>query len=63
MASAASATRKTVTVLFCDLADSTELGELLDPESLRALLARWYQAMRTPIEAHGGTVEKFTATP
>ncbi|MGZ6645805.1 MAG: BTAD domain-containing putative transcriptional regulator, partial [Solirubrobacteraceae bacterium] len=27
--------RKTVTVLFCDLADSTELGERLDPESLR----------------------------
>ena len=53
------ATRKTVTVLFCDLADSTELGERLDPESLRGLMARWYGAMREPLERHGGTVEKF----
>jgi class 3 adenylate cyclase/tetratricopeptide (TPR) repeat protein len=51
--------RKTVTVLFCDLADSTELGERLDPESLRGLMARWYGAMREPVERHGGTVEKF----
>ncbi len=59
MASAASATRKTVTVLFCDLAESTALGERLDPETLRGLLARWYEAMRAPIERHGGVVEKF----
>ena len=51
--------RKTVTVVFCDLVDSTELGERLDPESLRALMARWYNAMRVPLEGHGGTVEKF----
>ncbi len=51
--------RKTVTVLFCDLADSTELGERLDPESLRGLMSRWYAAMREPLERHGGTVEKF----
>jgi class 3 adenylate cyclase len=55
----ASATRKTVTVLFCDLADSTELAERLDPESLRGLMARWFGAMREPVERHGGTVEKF----
>jgi class 3 adenylate cyclase len=41
MASTA-AMRKTVTVLFCDLVDSTELGERLDPERLRSVLARWY---------------------
>ena len=35
MAGAHAAARKTVTVLFCDLADSTALGERLDPESLR----------------------------
>ena len=51
--------RKTVTVLFCDLADSTELGERLDPESLRNLMERWYDAMRGSVERHGGTVEKF----
>ncbi|HEY2542506.1 MAG TPA: BTAD domain-containing putative transcriptional regulator [Gaiellaceae bacterium] len=51
--------RKTVTILFCDLADSTELGERLDPEALRTVMSRWYDAMRTPIERAGGTVEKF----
>jgi class 3 adenylate cyclase/tetratricopeptide (TPR) repeat protein len=59
MPSAVAAARRTVTVLFCDLAGSTELGERLDPESLRGLLARWYDAMRTAVESHGGQVEKF----
>ena len=35
--------RKTVTVLFCDVTGSTELGETLDPEALRALLARYFE--------------------
>jgi class 3 adenylate cyclase len=51
--------RKTVTVLFCDVSGSTELGEALDPERLRALLARYFERMKTIIESHGGTVEKF----
>ena len=36
-------TRKTVTVLFCDLTGSTALGEQTDPEVLRALLARYFE--------------------
>ena len=59
MASAAAVMRKTVTVLFCDVAGSTELGERLDPEALRAVMTRWFDAMRTPVERAGGTVEKF----
>ena len=59
MASATAAVRKTVTVLFCDLVGSTELGERLDPESLRSLMARWHETMSAAIERHGGTVEKF----
>jgi class 3 adenylate cyclase len=55
----AGASRKTVTVLFCDLVGSTVLGERLDPEPLRILLERWYEQMRIPLERHGGTVEKF----
>ena len=51
--------RKTVTVLFCDLTGSTELGEQTDPEALRALLARYFERMKTIVESHGGTVEKF----
>jgi class 3 adenylate cyclase len=37
--------RKTVTVLFCDLTGSTALGESLDPERLRGLLARYFERM------------------
>jgi class 3 adenylate cyclase len=51
--------RKTVTVLFCDITGSTALGEETDPEALRALLARYFDRMRSIVEAHGGTVEKF----
>jgi class 3 adenylate cyclase/tetratricopeptide (TPR) repeat protein len=51
--------RKTVTVLFCDVAGSTELGESTDPEALRAILARYFQRMKELVERHGGTVEKF----
>jgi class 3 adenylate cyclase/tetratricopeptide (TPR) repeat protein len=51
--------RKTVTVLFCDLTGSTALGESTDPEALRALLARFFERMKTIVESHGGTVEKF----
>ena len=49
------AQRKTVTVLFCDLAGSTALGETLDPERLRELLARYFERMRAIAELHGGT--------
>jgi class 3 adenylate cyclase/tetratricopeptide (TPR) repeat protein len=51
--------RKTVTVVFCDVTGSTELGESTDPEALRALLARYFERMRGIVEAHGGSVEKF----
>ena len=51
--------RKTVTVLFCDLTGSTALGETLDPERLRALLANYFERMKSIVERHGGTVEKF----
>jgi class 3 adenylate cyclase/tetratricopeptide (TPR) repeat protein len=51
--------RKTVTVVFCDVTGSTELGESTDPETLRALLARYFERMKGIVEAHGGSVEKF----
>src|SRR5688500_14431235 len=52
-------TRKTVTILFCDVTGSTELGEQLDPESLRKIMGRYFDQMRAVIERHGGVVEKF----
>jgi len=48
-----------VTVVFCDVAGSTALGESSDPETVRALLARYFERMKAILEAHGGTVEKF----
>lgn len=50
--------RKTVTVVFCDVVGSTELGERFDPEVLRGVMVRFYAAVREPVERHGGTVEK-----
>jgi class 3 adenylate cyclase len=51
--------RKTVTVVFADIVGSTGLGEHLDPESVRSITGRWFEAMRGVLEAHGGSVEKF----
>src|SRR5437763_9980234 len=51
--------RKTVTVLFADVTGSTALGEQLDPESLRRVMARYFDVARTCLERQGGTVEKF----
>ena len=52
-------TRKTVTVLFCDVVGSTPLGERLEPESIRRVMTRFFERMSGVIEAHGGTVSKY----
>jgi class 3 adenylate cyclase/tetratricopeptide (TPR) repeat protein len=51
--------RKVVTVLFSDVTGSTALGERLDPESLRHVLARYFDLASRVVERHGGSVEKF----
>jgi class 3 adenylate cyclase len=51
--------RKTVTVLFTDIAGSTHLGETLDAELVRRILGRWFDVVSRVLEKHGGTVEKF----
>jgi class 3 adenylate cyclase/tetratricopeptide (TPR) repeat protein len=51
--------RTTVTIVFRDLTGSTALAERLDPESLQAVMTRYFDRMRRVIERHGGTVEKF----
>jgi class 3 adenylate cyclase/tetratricopeptide (TPR) repeat protein len=52
-------TRRTVTIVYSDVKDSTALGEKLDPESLVEVLAHYFDAMRLIMESHGGTVEKI----
>ncbi|MFL6188128.1 MAG: AAA family ATPase [Actinomycetes bacterium] len=51
--------RKTVTVVFTDLAGSGRLGQRLDPESLAVVMGRWFDHMRALFERHGGRVQKF----
>ena len=51
--------RKVVTIVFSDLKGSTSLGEALDPEAVREVEARYFEAMRAPLLAHGGTLEKY----
>jgi class 3 adenylate cyclase/tetratricopeptide (TPR) repeat protein len=52
-------TRRVVTIVFTDVAGSTALGERLDPESLRRVMWRYFDAMQGTLERYGGTVEKF----
>jgi class 3 adenylate cyclase len=51
--------RKVVTIVFCDLCDSTKLGERLDPETLRQVIARYFEAMSEALNRHEGAIEKF----
>lgn len=49
-------TRKVISVIFADLMGSTSLQERLDPESVNRVMDAYYQAVRGPVEAGGGTV-------
>jgi len=51
--------RKVVTVVFCDLVGFTSRAERLDPEDVEALLGPYHERLRSELERHGGTVEKF----
>lgn len=51
--------RKTVTVVFCDVVDSTPLGDSLDPEAVRRVMTTFFAEMRAVLERHGGVVEKY----
>jgi len=51
--------RRVVTVLFADLAGSTALGELIDPEDFRELLGELFELINTEVERFGGITEKF----
>jgi class 3 adenylate cyclase/tetratricopeptide (TPR) repeat protein len=51
--------RKVVTVLFADLVGFTSRAESLDPEDVHAILRPYHERLRSELERHGGTVEKF----
>jgi class 3 adenylate cyclase/ketosteroid isomerase-like protein/tetratricopeptide (TPR) repeat protein len=51
--------RKVVTAVFGDLVGSTALHETLDPESVRGVMARFYEVMRGVVHRWDGHLEKF----
>lgn len=51
--------RKILTVVFCDLKDSTGLGERLDPEAMGEVLDLYFTAMTRVLQRHGGSIQKF----
>jgi class 3 adenylate cyclase len=59
MSAGARRERKVVTVVFCDLVGFTTRAESMDPEDVEALLRPYHERVRSELERHGGTVEKF----
>jgi class 3 adenylate cyclase/tetratricopeptide (TPR) repeat protein len=51
--------RKVITALFTDIVGSTARAETMDPEDVRAMLAPYYERVRSELESFGGSVEKF----
>lgn len=51
--------RRAVSVLFADIRDFTVLSEREPPETVVALLNRYFESMTPVIHSHGGTVDNF----
>ncbi|MDH3601315.1 MAG: AAA family ATPase, partial [Candidatus Tectomicrobia bacterium] len=50
------AERRHLTVMFCDLADSTKLSQQLDPEELREIIRSYQQTSADVIQRFNGTI-------
>ena len=53
------AERRQLTVLFCDLVDSTPLSRQLDPEDLREVMRAYYDSCGRVIERFGGYIAQY----
>ncbi len=51
--------RKQVTVLFCDVVDSSRLAERLDPEAMHEVMDRVLRLMADAVHRYEGTVNQF----
>jgi class 3 adenylate cyclase/tetratricopeptide (TPR) repeat protein len=51
--------RKQVTVLFCDLANSTPLAEMLGPEAMHGLLDSFFELALGEVHRYEGTINQF----
>jgi class 3 adenylate cyclase len=55
----ADAERRQLTVMFCDLVDSTTLATRLDPEDLREIIAAYHRAVADVVKSFDGFVAKY----
>ncbi|MBM6583738.1 AAA family ATPase [Microvirga sp. BT689] len=53
------AERRQLTVMFCDLVESTSLASTLDPEEYRAVLRAYHEACSGTVAEFGGFVAKY----
>jgi class 3 adenylate cyclase len=51
--------RKQVTVLFCDLANSTPIAERIGPEAMHALLNRFFEVALNAVHRYEGAINQF----
>jgi hypothetical protein len=51
--------RKQVTVLFCDLANSTAIAERIGPENMHTLLNRFFELALDEVHRYEGTINQF----
>jgi class 3 adenylate cyclase/predicted ATPase len=52
------AERRQMTVMFCDLVDSTALSARLDPEDLRTVIAAYYREVAAEVQRFGGFIAR-----
>jgi class 3 adenylate cyclase len=52
--------RRQVVVVFCDLRNFTSFAETSEPEEVMDLLGEYHRLLGTIIDAHDGTLERFT---
>jgi class 3 adenylate cyclase len=57
--SASEAERRQLTVMFCDLADSTRLSQQLDPEDLRGVVRAYQQTAAEVIQQYDGHIAQY----
>src|SRR6266568_2526363 len=58
-APSSSAERRQLTVMFCDLVDSTALAAQVDPEDLREIIAAYRDGVVAIVRKYGGTISRY----
>src|SRR5262249_47582048 len=51
--------RKRVTILFCDLVNSTPIAERIGPEAMHTLLNRFFECALHEVHRYEGTINQF----